>query len=626
MCGILGVVHRSGAHADPHALAAAARSLAHRGPDDSGTWTRANAGFSHLRLSIIDLSSAGHQPMVSADERYVIVYNGEVYNFAEIREALGDFEWSWRSATDTEVVLAAYAKWGPRCVTRFRGMFAFAIWDTREQKLFAARDRLGVKPFYYYDGQGTFAFASRPSAIYRLCPQAHSSLDVQGLRLYLEMGYLPAPFTAHAGLKKLEPAHYLELDARGPVVTQYWDALSVAPQRNWERRSENDLLDELDELVTRSVRARLVSDVPVGAFLSGGVDSSLVVAKMAALARHQVKTFTIGFEESTFDESPHAAEVAQHLGVEHREERVRVSDLLSLMPDFRANFDEPFFDSAAFPTMALSRLARRHVKVSLSGDGGDELFGGYHYYRIVQTLSALAKAPAMLRGPAASLLRALPGHKTKLLGAAMRESSAASIFAFSRSINKDFGQLLTDEAMTDTFGIGELFENAVRRFPDNLQPAEQAMRLDIKHILPEEYLQKVDVASMAYSLEARDPLLDHDLVEWSMKLPLCWKLRGGEKKYLLRKLLYRHVPRAIVDRPKQGFVVPIAQWLRGPLRAWAEERLNDRSLMGRLPLNHAKVLTLFELHLEGRRNAHSLLWAVLMLLEFTSSLGEMKTA
>lgn len=617
MCGIVGAVS-VGAPVAAQAARNAAALLANRGPDDSGEWAEGMVTLGHRRLAILDLSPAGHQPMVSADGRYVIVLNGEIYNFRELRRELDPDEGAWRSQSDTEVVLAAYARWGEDCVTRFHGMFAFAIWDRTEQRLFAARDRMGVKPFYYHSGQNGFLFASRPRALFALDPALSRELDEQALRYYLEIGYIPAPWSVHKAVRKLPPAHWLILDRSGLRLRRYWDFRHIAPEPAWRRRSEEDLLDELEEIVSRSVRLRMIADVPLGAFLSGGIDSSLVVAIMRKHSSQPIHSFTIGFHEPEYDESIHAARVAQALGTEHRVEHLGVDDLLELLPAFRAEYDEPFFDSSAFPTLAVSRMARRHVTVSLSGDGGDELFGGYHYYRIMHGLAPLFAGPLPLRRTTAAAAGLLPGHSMKLLSAALRETDAGAAFAFARSIGKDFHGVLLPEVLARTNSLRQLFAEARRGFASGLTAAEEAMRLDTAYTLPDDYLQKVDLASMAFSLEAREPLLDQELVEWAMKLPLAWKLRRGQNKYLLRRLAYRHVPREVLDRPKQGFGVPIDRWLRGPLRDWADQRLGDPALYRNLPLDRARVQDLFALHLSGARNVYPLLWAVLVLLDFAS--------
>ena len=606
MCGLVGA---TGPSVDAARAQSAIDRLAWRGPDDRGLWSEQEAVLAHCRLSIIDLSPAGHQPMVSADGRYVLTYNGEIYNYRELRTELGG---DWRSDSDSEVILRAYARWGKAFLGRLRGMFALGIWDRHEKRLLLARDRLGVKPLYYAQRGGAVLFASRPQALFLYDPQLSTDVDLSGLSLYLESGYFPAPFTLHSVVRKLPAGHLLEFADGKASVSAYWNPLGIEPIPSWRDRPEGDLLDELDQLLTASVKARLISDVPLGAFLSGGIDSSTVVALMSKLASGPVKTFTIGFREPQYDESRYAAAVANVFGTEHRQEMLSVDDLLALVPSFHEHFDEPFFDSSAFPALAVSRLARKQVTVALGGDGGDELFGGYHYYSILQRMAPAFRMPQVMRLGAAQVIRLAPSHRAQLLAETLSEDEPLKAFRFMRSIAKDFASLMLEPPAR----MDAVFAATVQQMPNGLTAAEQAMRLDLTHILPEEYLQKTDLSSMSYALEAREPLLDHELVEWSLKLPLEWKLRGGKSKYLLRRLAERYLPREIVERPKQGFAVPIDRWLRGPLRDWARERLEERRLYERFPLDRRRVLELLDLHLSGKRDAHPLLWAVLMLAPF----------
>jgi len=547
--------------------------------------------------------------MVSADGRYVLTYNGEIYNYRELRAELGG---DWRSDSDSEVILRAYARWGKGFLGRLRGMFALGIWDRHEKRLLLARDRLGVKPLYYAQRNNALLFASRPQALFAYDPNLSTDVDLSGLSLYLESGYFPAPFTLYGAVHKLPAGHLLEFSGGKASISAYWNPLGIEPIAAWRERAEGDLLDELDALLTASVKARLISDVPLGAFLSGGIDSSIVVALMSKLASGPVKTFTIGFREPQYDESRHAAAVAKVFGTEHRQEMLSVDDLLALVPSFHEHFDEPFFDSSAFPALAVSRLARKQVTVALGGDGGDELFGGYHYYSILHRVAPAFRMPQVLRSGAAQMIRLAPSHRAQLLAETLSEDEPLKAFRFMRSIAKDFGSLMPDPRAR----MDAVFAATAQQMPSGLTAAEQAMRLDLTHILPEEYLQKTDLSSMTYALEAREPLLDHELVEWSLRLPLEWKLRGGKSKYLLRRLAERYLPREIVERPKQGFAVPIDRWLRGPLRGWARERLEERHLYERFPLDRRRVLELLDLHLSGKRDAHPLLWAVLMLAPF----------
>ncbi len=618
MCGISGRVNFNNENVDEKSLILSIEKLKSRGPDNRGIWIEGGCGLAHSRLSIIDLTETGNQPMTSMDGRFVCVFNGEIYNYEEIRKQIGS-QFHWRSTSDTEVLLEAWSKWGKDCLLKLDGMFAFVIWDKHENKIFSARDRIGEKPFYYHWNGKSFSFASRPSALFILDKSISKDFDNQALRYFLECGYIPAPLSAHKDIKKLEPSSILEADENGLKVHKYWDHSNFETEENWKHRKEDDLLDELDEIISKSVLDRMVSDVPLGAFLSGGIDSSLIVAMMAKHSSTEIKTFTIGFEERDYDESSHAQAVAESIGTDHYSEILGVNQLLDLMPNFLANYDEPFFDSSAFPSMAVSKLAKKQVTVSLSGDGGDELFGGYHYYKIAKYLNPFFKTPETLRRLSSYIVGKVPLHQAKLVSSALAQNESSRSFAFTRSIAKDFHQVLNEAILEETNSMLDLFANKASSFPQNLHSSEEGMRLDLTYTLNDDYLQKTDVATMAFSLESRAPLLSNDVIEWAIKLPVKWKIKGNTNKYLLRKLLYRYVPRNVVDRPKRGFGVPIDSWLRNELYSWSLERLDNDDLYTNLPLKKQSVIDLFTLHQSGRRDVHPLLWAILMLLEFNNS-------
>lgn len=613
MCGIVGVFDIGGHLPTADRFATCLDRLERRGPDDVGVWSNGLVRLGHRRLAILDLSPAGHQPMVSADGRHVIVFNGEIYNHAELRPQLTPVG-GWRGSSDTETLLEAYRHWGPGCLARLNGMFAFAIWDNVERRLFMARDRMGVKPLYYSWSDGRFVFASRPSAMSGLLEGGATEIDPQSLRVFLELGYIPAPLSLYRKVRKLPPGHSMTIDARGPRALRYWDYRPIEPDRSLLKRPEDEIIDELDELIRRAIRLRLISDVPLGAFLSGGVDSAYIVAAMKAVGVTSPKAFTIAFKEEAYNEGPAASAIARHIGVDHVTETLSVQDLLALLPLYVDEFDEPFADSSAFPTMAVARLARHHVTVALTGDAGDELFGGYHYYPLFQKLARTAAWPGSVKQLLQATLRLMPMHRAKLLAGALEPTTSIGIFNYLRSFEKDFGTVLADEVLPLTASSKDFFDRAALGFPRGLNSAEVGMRLDMGLTLVDGYLQKVDVATMAMSLEARCPLLDYRLVEWSMRLPVEFKLRRGHTKYLLKKALCRYLPADFVHRPKKGFSVPVAQWLRGPLRAWAEELLHDQSLVSRLPLDAKRLRELFSLHISGARDVSPLLWATLMLL------------
>ncbi len=620
MCGILGLFNSAGLPPTSQAFASALDRLKLRGPDDSGIWQDECVLLGHRRLAIVDLTPTGHQPMESSDGRYVIVFNGEIYNHRELRPRLSPRD-DWRGTSDTETLLEAYRRWGVECLQHINGMFAFAIWDRTERTLFVARDRMGVKPLYYFDQKGQFGFGSRPGALSMLLDDGALAIDPEALRVYLELGYIPAPLSIRSDIRKLPAGHYLLVSARGVRRVRYWDFRSIKPEPAMDSRPEGELIEELDALVQNAVKVRLMSDVPLGAFLSGGVDSALVVAAMRAAGVGPPKTFTIAFKEQAYDEGPAAAKAAALLGVDHVHETLDVNSLLDLLPTYIQEYDEPFADSSAFPTMAVTRLARRHVTVALTGDGADELFAGYHYYPLSDRLAPLLRWRIRTKRSAGRLSHALPWHRAKLLAGALQCRDSVALFHFMRGVGKDYPPLVNADIVQSTVDSESWFAQFATGFAMDLTASETAMRLDAGLTLPDLFLQKVDVATMAFSLEARCPMTDYRLVEWAMRLPVQFKLRNGGTKYLLRKVLSRYLPPDCVYRPKMGFAVPLAQWLRGPLRTWAQDLVHDDTLMSRVPLEKERVRKLLRQQAAGERESHPLLWSVLMLLCFVQTHG-----
>jgi len=624
-------------------------AIAHRGPDDSGTWVDAEAGIAlgHRRLSIIDLSAEGHQPMPSASGRYVIVYNGEIYNYADIRHELdgGDAPPRWRGHSDTEVMLAAFERWGiDGALERSNGMFAFALWDREMRTLHLARDRMGEKPLYYGVVAGRFAFGSELKAL-RALPGFSAEIDRDALALFLRHNYIPAPWSIYRGVRKLLPGARAEVRVRAGGdfdvrETRYWDVREVA-RRSIAAPSTDDpqaALEALDARIRRSVGLRMVSDVPIGAFLSGGVDSSMVVAAMQSLSSRPVKTFTIGFDEEAYDEAPFAKRVAAHLGTDHTEVYLTGAEALSVIPALPQMYDEPFADSSQIPTYLVSRVARSAVTVSLSGDGGDELFSGYERYgRGLRLARASSRAPAWMRRGAAAALRsarpatldtamraigpALPhrlrfahaGEKLHKLAAVLGEDDPRALYLALVSYWRD-GLPLSQDSNVETP------HEAMRRADTDLPLAQWMMLVDQCTYLPDDILAKVDRASMAVSLESRVPLLDHDLVAYAWSVPLSLKQRHGRGKHLLRELLCRYVPRELVERPKRGFAVPLADWLRGPLKAWAEDLLEPARIEREGFLDAAPIAARWREHQAGTRNAQDELWGVLTFQAWLASL------
>ncbi|HWG34427.1 MAG TPA: asparagine synthase (glutamine-hydrolyzing), partial [Gemmatimonadaceae bacterium] len=593
MCGIAGILASNTARpADVlHELACRmGDAIAHRGPDDHGAWIDAPAGvaLAHRRLSVIDLSFEGHQPMASLSGRYVIVYNGEIYNYSEVRGQIeaANGERRWRGHSDTEVMLAAFEQWGlDDALARFNGMFAFGLWDRRDRTLHVARDRLGEKPLYYGVIGDAFAFASELKALRTLSAFANE-VDRDALALFLRFNFVPAPWSIYRGISKLLPGTRAEIrtqsDGRFAVRhVAYWDVATVA-RNGLIHPAAHDAtvaIDRLQAALERAVRLRMVADVPVGAFLSGGIDSSVVTAAMQRQSSKSVRTFTMGFAEAAFDEAPFARQVATHLGTDHTELYVTGEAARSVVPLLPTMYDEPFADSSQIPTYLMSRLARAQVTVALSGDGGDELFCGYERY--VRNMQ-IECAPSLLRRAAAAALRKLspgtvelvarglqpvvpralrfahPGEKMHKLVAALDHANPRERYLEVVSFWAGGAPIHGNRPVTSPH---DRFAREDRELP----LGAWMMLLDQRTYLPDDILVKVDRASMAVALEARVPLLDHDLLAYAWSLPLSLKIKHGRGKYLLRELLCRYVPRELVERPKRGFTVPLGAWLRGPL-------------------------------------------------------------
>jgi asparagine synthase (glutamine-hydrolysing) len=628
MCGIAGLFELD-ARADEGLVDAMRDRLSHRGPDDAGTWCEGNVGLGHRRLSIIDLSSEGHQPMASACGRYVIVYNGEIYNFDALRARLPGI--AWRGHSDTEVLLAAIAAWGVETTLRRTvGMFAFALYDRARGALVLARDQLGIKPLYYGWCGSRFVFASELSAFDAL-PLAERRVDRNSLASMLRFSHVPAPHTIYEGMRKLLPGTWLELDTRTrergalPEPVSFWSARTAAtgPRASLDAAAA---AEEALGLLRRAVGAQMVADVPLGAFLSGGVDSSLVVALMQEQSSRPVKTFTIGFEQAAFDESAAARRVARHLGTDHTELVMDERELLATVAEIPALCDEPFADSSILPTYLVSRLARRDVTVCLSGDGGDELFWGYTRYPVCERAWArIARLPRGLRTSGASVLGArpvraaarwlpsfgLPGRPGRLsdklgrIADVLRYEDQAEVYLDLVShVKRPDEVVIGAREWTSTYGDDAHWSTEL--------PMWRRMAVqDLLAYLPNDILTKVDRASMRVGLESRVPLLDHRFVDFCLALPDA-VLRGGESKQLLRSLLARYVPRELTDRPKQGFGVPMAAWLRGPLRAWACDLLAAERLDADGFLDPVPVRRMLDEHLADVADWSASLWDVLM--------------
>ena len=639
MCGISGIFDpRAATNGDEltRVVAGMTDALSHRGPDDHGQWVDPSAGVAlgHRRLAVLDLSQAGHQPMVSAEGRYVLTYNGEIYNFTQLRGELEREGVRFAGHSDTEVLLAGIETWGLReTLNRCNGMFAFALWDRHERTLTLARDRLGEKPLYYGRAGTHLVFASELGAI-RRHPQLRERVDRTALTAYLRYGYVPAPRSIIEGIAKLGPGQLLTIHAGATVErlepTSWW-SLTDAVRTSRATDDSSVTQEELHELIKDAVRLRLSADVPLGALLSGGVDSSTLVALMQHQGTGPVRTFSVGFEDPAFDEARHAAAVAKHLETEHTELRICGADALAAVPHIASVCDEPFADPAVIPTLLISRLARRHVTVAFAGDGGDELFHGYPRYhwaermqRSIGRISPRARdglAAAALRLPAGPINRlgaalGAPGHKLtgdRLLKLAeIARGQDTGLYERLVACWLDPPVLDANSAVNPVFGMDD----------DVLGRQDSVGRMalvDSLTYLPDDILTKVDRASMSVGLEARVPLLDHRVVELAWRMDPTQMSAGGLEKRPLREILYRYVPRELVERPKRGFEVPMADWLRGPLRGWAQDMLAPERLAAEGFLDPPVIMRHWQEHLSGRRNWHRRLWPVLMFQSWLDS-------
>ena len=583
-------------------------SLRHRGPDGAGVWVSPDGDveLAHRRLSIIDLSAAGRNPMSWDNGRLWITYNGEVYNFQDLRSELEGVGCRFRSRTDTEVVLAAYDRWGVECLQHFVGMFAFALWDAPRRRLFLARDRLGKKPLYYAEHSGRFAFASELKALVA-DPEFPREIDRAALSLYLRYGYVPSPHSIFRAARKLPPGHWALWEAGRLTVRRYWDPIEIALSTRFEG-TETEAEEHLELLLKESVRGRMIADVPLGAFLSGGIDSSLVVALMQEQSPRPVKTFTIRFDEPKFNEADHAAAIAAHLGTEHHEQTCGVDQMLELVALLPESLDEPFADSSAIPTYLVSKLARRHVTVALSGEGGDELFFGYPRYHAYARHRSLLAAPQPLRLGLAAVASIIPSRRFQRAAEVLRRDEDDEYSRFVTYWNTKTIRELTGRPAVDYPGYLETYDRITR-----LPRRERPPLVDLVTYLPEDILTKVDRTSMAVSLEARTPLLDHRVAEFALRLPLRMKWRGGVSKWILRRTLFPRVPRELLDRPKMGFGVPLADWFRESLRAPMEQRIFG-PLLEDLGLDPAPARAVWRAFLAGQDHRAELLWSLYALM------------
>ena len=655
MCGIAGLLTPGSGDADRISviLQNMTRSLAHRGPDARGYWTEGAVALGHRRLSILDLSDAGAQPMRSESGRHVIVFNGEIYNHLDMRRDLAadGAAPDWRGHSDTETLLAGITHWGlDETLQRAKGMFTLALWDRSEKRLSLARDRMGEKPLYWGWARQALVFGSELKAL-RAHPNCPTEVCRDALAQYLRFMYVPAPRSIHPGLYKLEPGTILTVDGAPPAgppenpirpgghhgsigIRRYWDLnaeIEAGAQNQIE--DEGDAVATLGEVLGKAVRRQMISDVPLGAFLSGGVDSSAIVALMQTQSAQPVQTFTIGFDDTAYDESPHAAAVARHLGTEHKRLHVTDTDARRVIPLLPDLYDEPFADSSQIPMYLVCRAARQQVTVALSGDGGDELLGGYNrYIRGPGLWKRLSKVPKPLRQVSGYAAQALPEKTWDMIGGAYNRlrPGSAGILGFGTKVHRLGERLRVTDSLDDlhrnmastwiepeTVMAGNVSEPP-SQLDDPLptfgadDPAMRMMLQDMRSYLPDDILCKVDRAAMGVSLETRTPFLDPDVIALAARLPMALKIREGQGKWALRQVLYQHVPREMIERPKAGFAIPIGIWLRGPLRDWAEELLSHERLAKDGFFDPDIVRQTWAEHLSGRRDWTARLWAILM--------------
>ena len=650
MCGITGFVapRFSDRLAMVEVIRGMARQLQHRGPDDEGAWVDAEAGvaFAHRRLAIIDLTSAGRQPMLSACGRYCIVFNGEIYNHNALRKELPDTV-QWRGHSDTETLLSAISVWGlERALRKAVGMFALALWDRMENTLILARDRMGEKPLYYGFHGGALLFASELKAL-RAYPGFMGEVDRQALTLLLRHGAIPTPYSIYKGIHKLLSGSWLKLSlkdiatGRLPVPQAYWslDVIAQAGQQNQFSGSNTEAVNELEVLLRQSISGQMLADVPLGAFLSGGIDSSAVVALMQAQSSRPVKTFSIGFHERDYNEAEHARAVASHLGTEHTEFYVTPDHALSVITRLPFLYDEPFADVSQIPTFLISELAQRHVKVCLSGDGGDELFGGYNrHINGARLWRRMGWMPRVIRTTLASSISSIAPSTWDVYFKRFEK-----MLPYSWRVRTPANKLQKVAQMLPALSSEEVYLRLVSRWSNpeqvvlgskhsfsyplhqkgasSLAELEHQMMLnDSLAYLPDDILVKVDRAAMGVSLETRVPMLDHRVVEFAWRLPLEMKISGNQGKILLRQVLDRYVPRSLMERPKAGFAIPLDSWLRGPLKDWAEDLLDRKTLQDQGYFDPTQIREKWEEHLIGRHNWSSQLWGVLMFQAWIKSL------
>ena len=615
MCGILGTIFNGKKKFNKNLFESSLDLLNSRGPDFSKIDEGNDYIFGHKRLSIIDLSQNSNQPMYSNCKRYICLFNGEIYNFQKLKKNLLEKKYNFRSSGDTEVLLNGWIEWGVEIFDKLDGMYSFAIWDQQLKKLIIARDRIGEKPLYYLKDENSFSFSSRPKSLLRLYPDYKTKFDPQSLRFFIENGYVPSPYTIHQKMFKLEPGSYLILDKKFQINKKNYYNFKKK-KNNKILLNESSAINQLDILLGRSVENRMISDVPLGSFLSGGVDSSLITSYMARYKSDKINTFSITFEDKSQDESEHALLVSKHLKTNHNVINFKSNKILDLLEIYEDNFDEPFYDTSAFPVLAISEFTKNNVSVVLTGDGADELFGGYFIY----LLHRYSKYNNLIPNFLINIIKQINNHKIKLFANTIGKSSS-SLFFYLRSITKDFKNPLNEIFLSNTFSSEKFFKENIWNNYNEFSSTEKCMLQDIKYNLADNYLQKIDMGTMSYSLEARSPYLSEDLVNWSLNIPLKFKINNFKGKYLLKKLASNYLPNNIIYRKKMGFEVPMENWLRYELKDWMIDLFEYGKKYSELPIDFNIVDKLLELHLKKIRNVFPILWALLMLINYEKKMN-----
>ena len=629
MCGLIGII-KNNASIDKELLARMVTELKHRGPDGQGVWAEDNIGLAHARLSIHDLSALGHQPMLSISKRFVIAFNGEIYNYLVLKKELAhQFGCSFITHSDTEILINAIELWGiKKTLEKCTGMFSFSAWDRKDKLLYLARDRFGEKPLYYGKIAGDFVFASELKPIHAAYKN-QLYIDRKMLATYMRYSYVPTPNSIYSEIKKLEPGTYLVIDQSMTIHQHtYWSAIHVAQQAKKAQSalSFGEAVNQLELKLKKVLTGQMLSDVPLGAFLSGGIDSSTIVALMQSLSNKPIKTFSIGFYDKKYDESAFAKAVASHLGTDHTEWRITDKDAMTVIPKLAYMYDEPFADSSQIPTFLVSQLTREHVTVALSGDGGDEVFGGYSRYFLIHQMRKILGNPVVNKiikyCPESffDLLNYVPQKKVIDISGKLKKLQriADRVKGPLSNLYTDFCTLQhpRNSLVFDGNEANIINQEDYKQLLTDFSDREWMMLVDAVTYLPNDILTKVDRAAMAISLETRVPFLDHDIFEFAWSLPEAYKVKSGRGKLILRELLYRYVPQNLIDRPKMGFGAPYAEWLRGGLSEWMQDLLSDQKLQKQGYLNAPMVRQYLHEHMSGKRDWHGILWNILMFQEW----------